>query len=274
MEIISSKNFKYKYIPCQTEQKLGSVVFCHGYATNSDYFDEIAKKLALNYDYYAIELEGMGVTPTDPSVNLTPKLYSLHLAELIRDVLNLQDVILIGHSMGGGVVGMTSNLIPDRIKLLVMVSPMNSSLHVKLLNSFKLTPTNLAKAWEASYIVYKDPYKIFPDGPSSPNLKLMMETQIEIKKHTKNLYRSMNAPLNWIRLRKSEKHISVPTALIVAEDDQIIDAKFAIRRLTKNPNVKPFIIHNSGHVPFVDEPEQFYTVLHHIITTIEKGEEL
>lgn len=274
MQLLQASQVKYQYSPCKGTKKLGTIVFCHGYAVTSEYFSNVAEVLNENYDYYAIELEGMGITPVKDKKQLSPKYYSEQLAHLIRDDLNLRDIILIGHSMGGGIVGMTSNLIPDRIKLLVMVSPMNSSIHIKLLKSFKLTPQTYDKGWKAAKIIYHHADKLFPGHEQNESLRKEVDRQIRVKPNTKSLFSKMNSISNLTNLKKSEKGISVPTLLMVSEYDNIIDANFAIKRLSKNPNITPVIIKDSGHVPFEDEPEQFLFVLNKALTLINNNQSL
>ena len=267
MQLLDSKTMKYSYIPCRNlENKKGVVVFCHGYAVTSEYFNTTADWIANNYDYYAVELEGMGITPTtEKPKHLSPKYYSQKLAHFISEDLNLENITLIGHSMGGGIVAMTANLIPEKIKTLVMISPMNSSFHFKLINSFRIAPTDKNSSWKAAKIIYKYPEKLFPLGLEDPGIVSESNRQLTIKQNTKYLFKHMSSLANGRALNKAEKNLSVNTYLVMSDSDRIIDANAAFKKMRKNPNIKQILVKDSGHVPFVDQFDQFKEILQTIL---------
>ena len=263
MQILDSKTMKYSFIPCKNpDDKKGVVVFCHGYAVTSEYFNTTAEWISEHYDYYAVELEGMGITPTiDKPNHLSPWYYAEQLANFIAEDMDLNDIFLIGHSMGGGIVCMTANLIPNRIKSLIMVSPMNSSIHLKLLNSFRIAPTDQKSSWKAAKIIYKYPEKLFPQGENDPMILSEANRQLAIKENTKALMKNMSSLSNNKALKKAEQNLTVQTYLIMCEDDRIIDAGSAFRKMRKNPHITPILVKDSGHVPFVDQFDQFKEIL-------------
>lgn len=265
MNLFSSKQLKYSFLPCQSSLKKGIVVFCHGFGVTSGYFNSIGEWLSQDYDYYAVELPGMGITPC-----VNPKELSvMYYAECLRDwLLEMQfdHIILMGHSMGGAIVEFTANLVPHLITKLVMICPMNSAFSWKLIHSFRISPTTPKASWKTAKLLYKYPERLFKLKAADPQLVVECNQQKKIKVYTKALFMSfLNFKTGKI-LKFNEKHLAVPTFLIVASDDQIIDAKATIKKLVKNCYVTPVTIKDSGHIPFLDQPEAFKQVLSKILS--------
>ncbi|MDO5026739.1 MAG: alpha/beta hydrolase [Tissierellia bacterium] len=126
------EKYKVSYIDLNTGEKIAyrkagnglkTFVLIHGNISSSVWFEELMEGLSKDYTLYALDLPGFG----DSSYNRVIK----SLYDLSRDVtefiikLNLDDVILLGWSTGGGVALETAANIPgliDRVILLSSVS--------------------------------------------------------------------------------------------------------------------------------------------------------
>lgn len=248
-------NYSYHFQKAKNLPSKGTIVFVHGFATNSSYHNEFVKRLT-DYDYYAIELPGHGIGNLETKKDLSPYKLSLHVVKWI-ELLKLNNFILIGHSMGGGIVGMVSTMIPNKIKKLIMVTPMNSSVNLNLINVFKFIPKNNQETLEMQKMLYKDYTKHFK---SENDLEIINETKYQ-QEHADNfriLRRKMCSPMNLIKLRKLEKKITVPSLLMVGKGDGIINWKSALNLFSNKNNFQLFLFDESGHLPFIEEPDLYY----------------
>ncbi len=79
-----------------------TLLFIHGWNINSSYWDEQIDFFSEAYSVYAIDLPGFGKSKAERS-NWSMEEYALDVKDFIK-TLELKNIILIGHSMSGGIV--------------------------------------------------------------------------------------------------------------------------------------------------------------------------
>lgn len=258
---MSQTKFDYKFIKA-SGNKLGTILFVHGYAVDYSYF-VADKELAKNYDYYALNLPAHGnikanFTKKDMKEKLNFDYIANHVCEFVKEK-NLNDFILIGHSMGGGIVSLVSNLIPDKIRKLILVSPMNFAAIYKGPTALKLCVADMKKKIKVCKYLYKD----VSLHSGSKEWMAMNEFQVN---NTKNnlkemkylLHKVMSSLSTLLKVNKAQKNISVPTLLCLGKYDGVIPYKQTKKRLTKNiKDLKLVTFENSGHLCFEEETDKF-----------------
>lgn len=257
MKLFKIENYKYHFKKSIKESK-GIIVFIHGFATTSAYHSEFVNRLK-DYDYYSLELPGHGFTSIESSKDLTPYKLALHVVKWI-ELMKFESINLIGHSMGGGIVGMVSTMIPEKIKNLIMVTPMNSSFSFKHINVIKFNPKNNKETLKVQDMLYMDWTKHFK-GENDEKIIEETEYQLKHRDNFKKLSRKMSSLSNLLKLRKLEKNINVRSLLIVGKYDGIIDWKSAKKLFSKKNNFKISVFLNSGHLPFIEEPDHYYEII-------------
>jgi esterase len=98
------------------------VVILHGLFGMSDNWLNIAKALSDEYSFYLLDLRNHGRSPHSDQMNF--KLMSEDVVEFL-DFHNLQDITLLGHSLGGKVAMQTAAQHPERLGKLVVVDIAN-----------------------------------------------------------------------------------------------------------------------------------------------------
>jgi pimeloyl-ACP methyl ester carboxylesterase len=89
-----------------------SLVFVHDWCTNMKYWDEQIPSFGVNFKVVTIDLAGHGQSGLGRS-DWTMEAFGLDVAAVVEK-LDLQNVVLIGHGMGGPVILEAAKLIPDR----------------------------------------------------------------------------------------------------------------------------------------------------------------
>ncbi len=265
-QLIKSEYPYYTYKK-STKKSKGIIFFIHGYAVNSNYHNIFSDKIN-DYDYYAIEHAGHGITPTRSKKQLSPVSFACEVVDLIKK-LKLKNINLIGHSMGGGIAVMVAQIIPDLIKKLIIVTPMNSRGTTKIHNfMFKMNPTHTKQI---------EPYYKLLLGDFDKNFKLISESEIQRlidnqnknKKNYKTLKHNMMSISNLRNLAKNEKDLKVKTLLIVGEKDGCINYKTTIRNFVSknknNNNLKIVTFKDVGHLPFFEEKNKYYKTIMNFI---------
>ncbi|MGL5592009.1 MAG: alpha/beta hydrolase [Metamycoplasmataceae bacterium] len=256
MEILRNTIGAYKFKPAKNKAK-GTIVFVHGYATNSNYHDEAAERF-VDYDYYAFELPGHGYTEYDQNKKLDLSVFVDFCIAMINE-LQLNNFVLIGHSMGGSLVLRIAEKIGEKIYKLIVVTPMNSAVSLSTLRFYFLfTPKSFNKTLALNNVLYTDLTKTLDldiDHYINEEHKYQLANLVFFKKLKNKLY----SPKNVKDCIKAEKALTLPTLLIVGEHDKTIPCKSAIRAIkrTNRPYVQVSIFKNSAHIPFKEEPEKY-----------------
>ncbi len=97
-----------------------ALVFVHGWSCDRSYWKGQLEPFSRRYKVVAIDLAGHGASGIGRK-NYTIESFGADVATVVNK-LNLQHIILIGHSMGGDVIASAARQLPrDRIEGLVMV---------------------------------------------------------------------------------------------------------------------------------------------------------
>jgi len=97
-----------------------SILFLHGWPQDASAFERVMAALAAEAHVVAIDLPGVGGSPTD-----APAGDKLTLARCVRSVaraLSLQDLTLFGHDAGGQIVYAYLHAFPDELRAAVIAN--------------------------------------------------------------------------------------------------------------------------------------------------------
>ena len=103
----------------QAAPALPAIVLVHGWSCDRTYWSEQTSVLAKKYKVVNIDLAGHGGSGTARKA-YTMESFGEDVAAVVNK-LQLQKVILVGHSMGGDVIAEAARLMPGRVTGLIMV---------------------------------------------------------------------------------------------------------------------------------------------------------
>ena len=154
------RKFDYKIIKAKKQPAKEKLLFIHGYAVDYSYWVFIEDKFP-EYDLYFINLPGHGkLKVSSDKKEMKEKLRLEYMANYVVDFINwqkLDNFILIGHSMGGAVAALVENKCRDKIKKIILVSPMNyASLYTGITFLTKFFPKNIKQKMVLLSYLYKD----------------------------------------------------------------------------------------------------------------------
>lgn len=107
------------YLAAGEHQPGPPVVLAHGMAMSCEYWVRNIPALAAHHPVYAPSFWGYGFSATKPGLRHTLSNFVAFLRRFLLE-LDLQRVVLIGHSMGGHIVARFATLFPDMVERLVL----------------------------------------------------------------------------------------------------------------------------------------------------------
>ena len=199
-QIIRNEDGTYFYYKCKGKEKKGTIIFIHGFATNSLYHDPFIKHIIEEYDYIAIQLPGAGFQ--EWTKNKNPKVEDMvfYCVNLIRS-MNLKKFILLGHSMGGGIAVRVANIFKKEIECLICSTPMNSRISTfKIFNYFKFNPKTFKKAFKLVNTLYYDLMKTFNNDPEV--IEKFVKDELEYQKKYRKFFIKLKKSMFSLKNRK------------------------------------------------------------------------
>jgi len=98
------------------------LVLVHGFGGSTYTWRNITPLLAEYYTVYSLDLPGFGLSEKPPSGDYSMQAHS-DLLIAFMDKLSLSSATLIGHSMGGIVIGCAAVAAPSKVDALVLIEP-------------------------------------------------------------------------------------------------------------------------------------------------------
>ncbi len=239
------------------------ILCVHGGAAHAHWFDFFAPGFTADYHVRALDLRGHGDSEWMDPPAYRYQLYASDLAEVI-DKLDLRDLILLGHSMGGMVSILYTAAHPDRVRALIVVdstqrmtedrvavlrdvgSRPGSSYgsHEEFLTRYRLRPAGTTAAPEIIRHLAERGGRQLPDGRWT-------------HKFDRNVY-AQRDPIDsmpyWSR-------IAVPTLLVKGDRSQRIAAETFAEVKARCPHVELAEVAHSDHHVFLDNPPGFERVV-------------
>ena len=228
-----------------------NLVLLHGLLDASFGFRRIIPYLSSEWKIFIPDIPGFGK-------NKLPKIsFLLHLdiiSKMIYEwfrILNLNDVVLVGHSMGGLLsqhIALQDKREDNRIKKLILLAPGNSPHPKRDEMRSLLFPSNRSEVIRLLHQLYQ---KDFPDP--SPFMQDVLIHAWSSPTYNILTYNTIQRE-NEIFFGNKVKNIQIPTHLIVGENDKITEIS-EIKKMNKwIPNSTMDIIKNAKHAIHLEFP--------------------
>lgn len=251
------------HIKTINKNKKGTIIFVHGFTSSNmlHYYFQNSFDINSGYDYIAINLPGHKFIENKIRINEYNFIkYVNYLYGYIIEN-NIDNIILIGHSMGGGISLFLTEKIKDRIKKIILVSAINSTIFtskigIEFLNYININSIKGIKKIEFNNLTLNNNIS---DEIMNEYIKFEIQRFLNNKKNFLHLGTQLIDPKLYIKLDKIYKHIKIPTLFLIGKFDKVIPYKSTIKYIKqlKNPNISIKTIDNAGHVSFVDNFEEY-----------------
>ena len=242
-----------------------SLIFIHGWSCDSRYWQKQLSVFSQDYQVIAIDLAGHGNSSLD-RLDYTMLSFAKDIKAVI-DKEKMTQAILIGHSMGGGVIAEAAQLMPKKVSGIIGVDTLQNvaekipqNVLDEMVEPFKVDFKNAAKSFISTML------------PKGTDEKLINWIKEDMSSAPKDI--ALSAFLNYTGQYVSGeaaqvfKNITVPVVSINA------------RLWPTNPDdnrkyikiYKLYYIEETGHFPMLEKPKKFNAVLAEAIKYIENKE--
>lgn len=248
---ISDITINYKVIENGTK----NILFLHGWGANLNSFLPVAKELKCRS--FLIDLPGFGES------SLPNSIYSSYdyanLIERFINELNLDSLILVGHSFGGKIASLIASKNPSWLEKVVIIS----SPGIKTKKKFK---TRL------KIFTYKLLAKIFYTFGLKKSLeKLRNKFGSQDYKSSKGIMREILKNVINEDISTELKKIKKDTLIIFGKNDDAVPVEVGIKFNQYIENSKLIVYENAGHFPFLENFDSFLYDLKKFIGEINNG---
>ncbi|MGZ9756002.1 alpha/beta fold hydrolase [Mycoplasma sp. 394] len=253
--------YDYPYVFKDNNQPKNPIIFVHGFNSRAEIHNVFMDKWTLS-DYYAISFPGNNLLEAKNNDEISVNGFSDLLIKFIKQN-NLKDVVLIGHSMGGGTISLAYKKAPELFSKMIYVAPMNKSSLVKkqdyldtyfpktfddykvFLKALYFDPTNL---FENKDFMENERNNFNPWLYNNPTILKLGHSLPDI-----NLMNQIEAGLN---------KINVPTLLMLGEKDAVIDRENCIKYFKENvKDIQIEVFNKVGHMLYFESFDKYFKII-------------
>jgi pimeloyl-ACP methyl ester carboxylesterase len=236
------------------------VVFLHGAGTSHLIWSMQMEEFATTHRVIVPDLLGHGLCD---EVSDDADIESGYVSELaaVVEQLDLDDFVLVGHSMGGGVVmsyTLNQELPQPRAMVLVCTSPD--------LETSKILPGLAVESLES----YLNIAVSHLTGIHSNIYRVRMKERAMGKSESETVGRDLQA-CDKFDITSRVCDIQIPTFVICGEDDDVFPPGIAQKLNNLLPRSDIAVIKKGDHTPMVDLPEVFNPLLRKFLVWVEKS---
>lgn len=240
------------------------ILLIHGWGGSGGYWRETANELSTTAQVIVPDLPGTGRSlPVSSAQDMFDQVNTL--AELL-DTLDIEQVQVVGHSMGGAMALLLADTCPDRVERLVLTSTcffLNESQEqiYRAIMKFTYASMQIRPTWLASVPLVPQMmasryfYRIPRDQRKLRNglwdyLTLDLDTAIACANNACDP-----------AIPEAGSRIQVPTLLIACRNDQVMPVGNVDYTVQVIPNSRAVWIDKCGHLPMVEKPNEYLDIL-------------
>jgi pimeloyl-ACP methyl ester carboxylesterase len=242
------------------------LVLMHTIRTQLDYFERLVPALKNHYEVYVLDLPGHGQSSILP-VEYTEELFRKSVSEFITK-LDLQDVTLVGESIGGVLALTVSTELPDKVTQVVSLNPYDYGEDFgggirRSTNGWLISLFNVFGAYtiEPRFVLAAVIRGGFYD-PSRLPQDLLTEFYLTGKRdgYRRAEYSVFRNWRTWIEARSLYSGVTVPVTLVYSRDDWSNPGERERNRLAI-PHADLIIIDNAGHFASLEKPAEVSNII-------------
>ncbi len=274
-QTITLDDLEISYIKEGTGEK--TLLFVHGLSSNADAWSKNIAVLKKDYTCVALDLPGYGKS-SKPEATYTAS-YFAEVVQQFIEKLELRNIVLVGHSMGGQASIKLATMHPERIEKLLLVAPAGleqfSEASSNVMKSFfttasvkNTTDAQIEKNYALNFYVQpKDVSKMITD-------RKKIKKASDFDAHCEAIVKSVSGMLNDPVYHDLEI-ISQPTLVIFGNQDMLIPNRYFNPTLTieavgnialeKIEQVRLECVKDAGHFVQFEKPKEVNTLIQQFV---------
>ncbi len=235
------------------------LVLLHGTAASLHTWDAWARSLRSQYRVTRYDLPPFGLSGPHPDRRYHPDMHLQVLDELLER-LRLEEVVLVGNSLGGYLSALYAARNPERVRALVLVSPAGYPQELPWILRLPLRPVvgsaavRITPRWVISRAVrdaYGDPERVEP-GVVDRYYDLIRAPG------ARQGFRALAELMEELRHREPDwvEEVTAPTLVIWGEEDRYTPVELAERWVQDLPCSRLVVLPGVGHLAMEEAPER------------------
>ncbi|MDB9793683.1 alpha/beta hydrolase [Flavobacteriaceae bacterium] len=255
----------YTYFNINNRFSENTLVFIHGFSVPSYIWDKTYNSAKeKGYKVIKLDLYGRGFSE-NPSLDYTDELFANQVIELL-ELLEIKTATFLGLSNGGRVISKIADLKPNIVEKLVYVSASSFNSHKEIENK------NVSKNEIKDFIENKYPtissgqLSDFKYPENYPNWDDKYEELLKFNGFARALISTLK---NHVNLDSENKEISDSNKTVYTiwgDSDSVVvynEIKDKLNKLL--PNRFEYIVPNSGHLPHIENQNDFENYLFDVV---------
>jgi len=255
---IQINDLKINYIKEGPDTKT-TILFLHGWGTSAESFRPVINEMAKKFTTYAIDFPGFGSSQQPPTTYEVED-YSKLVLEFINK-LNLENVVLVGHSFGGRVIIKLVGKLGYKPKKIILVDSAGIKPKRTLKYKIKVGVFKFAKKIAMILLGKKKGQEIINKYRSKAGSTDYNNADAVMKEVFKNVVNE--------DLTEYLPNIKVPTLLIWGELDQDTPLSDAQKMEQLIDNAGLVVIKGAGHFSFLNNLPYFLVVVNKFLEGCE-----
>jgi pimeloyl-ACP methyl ester carboxylesterase len=255
------KQIFYVDVDKRADKATGStIIFVHGAGSSHLIWALQLREFSKEHRTIALDLSGHGMSANTEGELSIEKHFAEEVATLIRH-LELESFILVGHSMGGGVV--MSYVLKEGVlkpKALVLV---DTSCNLDL---SKLRRGLLKETIEDRIYFFKS--RLFEQYTESYQLKKLDD---DMRLSNPLVMNRDLAACSRFDITDRCGEIDLPVFVLVGSDDDIITPAIAAEFEKRLPRADIAVVKGADHIPMVEKPEEFNRLFRKFVNWVCKN---
>ena len=237
------------------------VVLVHGFSVPSYIWDPTFKLLSDNgYFVISLDLYGRGFSENVDEI-YTDELFANQVIELLQK-LNIDSAKFLGLSNGGRVISKIADINPSIVEELIYVASSGFK-HIEELNDKSVSEIEVSNFIKNNYPTISEGQLLdfkYPEKHSGWDIKY--EELLKYKGFAKALISTRKNHYTMDSIHIKIQNSDIPVSTIWGDSDQVVLYKDFEKRIDSIlPKRKEFFILDSGHLPHMENPNEFNKIL-------------
>ncbi len=248
----------------RTAKDVTPILLIHGWGGSGSYWQGTAHALAYTAQVIVPDLPGTGRSqPVQPAQNMFDQVASL---KNTLDVLEIDRVQIVGHSMGAAMALLLADLIPERVERMVLtsmcffVSEKQKEIYTNIMKFIQLS-MRFRPEWMGylpglpQMMATRYFYRI-PNDPMALRQGLFDYLQLDFDTAVACANDATNPEIKEAGLR-----VQAPTLIIACRQDQVMPLENVAYTVERIPNCEVHWMEECGHLPMVEKPGEYMAIL-------------
>ncbi|MBN0919556.1 alpha/beta fold hydrolase [[Mycoplasma] gypis] len=250
------KNTKLQYLQLDSNKEK-NLVFLHGFSSEFNFFNQLIEEFKDEYNIYGLNMPAHG--GSEEKKELMNFLEFVDIFHVWIKELDINNLYLIGHSMGGGIAMASIKELAPRIQKIALIGPMSRSGRVRM-DEFEecFFPRNV-EDWKklVNLCYYKPDYILNNKDIVSRVEKYLRENKNKLD-FVYDLGHKLPELVNMDAIDYGIKNAKMPVGLFIGAYDGIIDYKnIAEYYHSLNKDVIVYRFLQAGHSIWLEQYDEF-----------------